>query len=127
MSWEKGLEVELKETNTDDPYELIAKGKYGRASDLRRNLTYVHLSGRLANLLLMKSEQVKNILGTKGHTIIKKLEKYTANCHFGVVLATPDDIGYRPSHRDEQAYRARQNVVLELGCFFQNPVAPMLP
>jgi superfamily II DNA or RNA helicase len=41
----------LKETNTDDPYELIAKGKYGRASDLRRNLTYVHLSGRLANLL----------------------------------------------------------------------------
>lgn len=42
---------ELKEANTDDPYELIAKGKYGRASDLRRNLTYVHLSGRLANLL----------------------------------------------------------------------------
>jgi len=42
---------EIKEINIDDPYELISKGKYGRASDLRRNLTYVHLSGRLANLL----------------------------------------------------------------------------
>lgn len=54
-------------------------------------------------------------LPSEGQTIIEKLEKYTANCHFAVVLATPDDIGYRANHPDEQAYRARQNVVLELG------------
>ena len=36
---------------SDDPYELLSQGKYGRAADFRRNLTYVHLSGRLANLL----------------------------------------------------------------------------
>lgn len=54
-------------------------------------------------------------LPSEGQTIIEKLEKYTAHCHFGVVLATPDDIGYRANHPDEQAYRARQNVVLELG------------
>lgn len=54
-------------------------------------------------------------LPSEGQTIIEKLEKYTANCHFGVVLATPDDIGYRANHPDEQAYRAGQNVVLELG------------
>jgi len=32
-----------------------------------------------------------------------------------VVLATPDDEGYRVGHEDEKAFRARQNVVMELG------------
>jgi predicted nucleotide-binding protein len=31
------------------------------------------------------------------------------------VLATPDDEGHRANHPDEKVYRARQNVVLELG------------
>ena len=35
----------------DDPFTLASKGRYGRAGNLRRNLTYVHLSGRLANLV----------------------------------------------------------------------------
>ena len=34
---------------------------------------------------------------------------------FAIVLATPDDEGYRMGHPDEKAYRARQNVVLEMG------------
>jgi len=34
-----------------DPFALAHEGRYGRAGDLRRNLTYVHLSGRLANLV----------------------------------------------------------------------------
>ena len=34
-----------------DPFALARKGRYGRAGNLRRNLTYVHLSGRLANLV----------------------------------------------------------------------------
>lgn len=34
-----------------EPFALVEKGRYGRAGDLRRNLTYVHLSGRLANLV----------------------------------------------------------------------------
>jgi predicted nucleotide-binding protein len=54
-------------------------------------------------------------LPSEGKTIIEKLEKHTADCQFAVVLATPDDVGYRDGHPDEQAYRARQNVVLELG------------
>lgn len=54
-------------------------------------------------------------LPSEGQTIIEKLEKYTSGAQFGVVLATPDDIGYRASHPDEKAFRARQNVVLELG------------
>lgn len=36
---------------SDDIFELIRDGRYGRADDLRRLLTHVHLSGRLANVV----------------------------------------------------------------------------
>jgi predicted nucleotide-binding protein len=54
-------------------------------------------------------------LPTEGQTVIEKLEAAMADADFGVVLATPDDEGHRVAHPDEKAYRARQNVVLELG------------
>jgi predicted nucleotide-binding protein len=54
-------------------------------------------------------------LPTEGQTVIEKLESAMADASFGVVLATPDDEGYRANRPDEKAYRARQNVVLELG------------
>lgn len=54
-------------------------------------------------------------LPSEGQTIIEKLEKYTAEVKFAVVLATPDDQGNKAGREDEKAYRARQNVVLELG------------
>ncbi len=54
-------------------------------------------------------------LPSEGQTIIEKLEKYTSEANFAVVLATPDDVGYRSGHEDEKTSRARQNVVLELG------------
>src|SRR3990172_5825873 len=54
-------------------------------------------------------------LPTEGQTVIEKLEGAIAEADFGVVLATPDDEGYRANRPDEKAYRARQNVVLELG------------
>jgi superfamily II DNA or RNA helicase len=34
-----------------DPVELLASGKLGRVADLRRNLTHIRLSGKLANLI----------------------------------------------------------------------------
>lgn len=46
---------------------------------------------------------------------LRILSETTAEASFGVVLATPDDEGYRANRPDEKAYRARQNVVLELG------------
>ena len=54
-------------------------------------------------------------LPSQGQTIIEKLEQYANRVGYAVVLATPDDEGYRMGHPDEQASRARQNVVLELG------------
>lgn len=55
-------------------------------------------------------------LPSEGQTLIEKLEKYSNNdVSFAVVLATPDDLGHRKDHDDERKYRARQNVILELG------------
>ncbi|MBB6328871.1 putative nucleotide-binding protein [Algoriphagus iocasae] len=54
-------------------------------------------------------------LPSEGKTIIEKLENYTERASFCIVLATPDDEGHRKDHPEEKAYRARQNVVLELG------------
>lgn len=54
-------------------------------------------------------------LPTEGQTVIEKLESAINDAEFGVVLATPDDEGHRAGHGDEKAFRARQNVVLEMG------------
>jgi predicted nucleotide-binding protein len=54
-------------------------------------------------------------LPSGGQTIIEKLESVRSQATFAVVLATPDDEGHRIGHPDENAYRTRQNVVLELG------------
>ena len=54
-------------------------------------------------------------LTSGGQTTIEKLERVRADAGFAVVVATPDDEGHRAEHPDEKAFRARQNVVLELG------------
>jgi predicted nucleotide-binding protein len=56
-------------------------------------------------------------LPSEGQTLIEKLEKYTSaqEVRFAVVLATPDDEGFAKGKEDERKFRARQNVVLELG------------
>jgi predicted nucleotide-binding protein len=54
-------------------------------------------------------------LTSGGQTIIEKLESVRRDANFAVVLATPDDEGHRKDHAEEKAFRARQNVVLELG------------
>ena len=56
-------------------------------------------------------------LPAAGDTIIEKLEHYlgeTGNVGFACVLLTPDDVG-RSVSADDDKYRARQNVILELG------------
>jgi len=57
-------------------------------------------------------------LPAAGDTIIEKLEDYIGQrgkAAYGCVLVTPDDEGYKVGEVDKKKYRARQNVVLELG------------
>ena len=55
---------------------------------------------------------------TAGDTIIEKSERYLGehgNVGFACVLLTPDDEGHPAGEPDHKRYRARQNVVLEMG------------
>ena len=81
---------------------------YGHDTTARTELEAMLRRWKLEPLILDQ-------LPSEGQTIIEKLEKYASEVKFAVVLATPDDEGYRAGHEDEKAFRARQNVVMELG------------
>ena len=44
-------QLEIIPEDLEDPIVLFEQGKFGRARDLRGNLTYIRLNGRLANLI----------------------------------------------------------------------------
>ena len=53
----------------------------------------------------------------KGRTIIEKFEDYT-DVNFAIVLLSPDDIAYpKNKSSEDKKFRARQNVIFELGFF----------
>ncbi len=111
----KGLLGKESSKKVDAGSQAIAPGSnnkvfvvYGHDPQCRASLDAMLRRWGLEPLILDQ-------LPSEGQTIIEKLEKHTADCQFAVVLATPDDVGHRVNHPDEQAFRARQNVVLELG------------
>jgi predicted nucleotide-binding protein len=53
----------------------------------------------------------------RNKTIIEKFEKYS-DVDFAIILLSPDDFAYRNGESpSEGKFRARQNVILELGYF----------
>jgi predicted nucleotide-binding protein len=52
-----------------------------------------------------------------GKTIIEKFEYYASQCAFAIVLLTPDDQTAPSNSSVEGKWRARQNVIMELGWF----------
>jgi len=99
-------EHQPKAITTSNPDQVFVV--YGHDGDARNQLEVMLRRWKLEPLILDQ-------LPSEGATVIEKLEKYTANVGFAVVLATPDDEGHRTGHPDEKTHRARQNVVLELG------------
>jgi hypothetical protein len=49
-SWQPDYELEPIE-EPEDWYQLLERGRFGRVGDLRRGMTHITLSGRLANML----------------------------------------------------------------------------
>jgi hypothetical protein len=49
--------LEIIDQIEEDPYVLIQKGKFARASDLRRCLTHIQLSGKLANMVYCRESK----------------------------------------------------------------------
>ena len=81
---------------------------YGRDLDSRNDLVQMLQSWNVEALAI-------DSLPVQGRTVIEQLEHYIPQTNFGIILATPDDIGYLAGCESEAKYRARQNVVLELG------------
>ena len=81
---------------------------YGHDEDAKRDTENLLRKWRLEPLLLDQKP-------SGGNTIIENLERYTGEARYAIVLATPDDEGYRACRPKEKSFRARQNVVLELG------------
>lgn len=50
-TFQPDYELEVIDNDNSDWDHLINEGRFGRVRDLRRNLTHIHLSGRLANLV----------------------------------------------------------------------------
>ena len=80
---------------------------YGHDTESREQLELILRRLRLEPIVLQN-------LPTAGDTLIEKLEALTS-ADFACVLLTPDDEGYPRGKPDEKKFRARQNVVLELG------------
>lgn len=82
---------------------------HGHDDELRAKVQVVLNHGGLEDIVL--SEQADD-----GKTIIEKLEKYSSDVAYAVILYTACDIG-RDKNLDESCnqYRARQNVVFEHG------------
>ena len=95
----------------------IAERENTPASTLCGGEQFVDCSGLLWGSLLkwgLESVMIDQEQ-SNGKTIIECLEKYIADCCSGIVLLTPDDIGYLKGDESNKRNRPRQNVVLEFG------------
>ena len=112
----------LTGTPTNASSGVIAKGK---AKDVRNVfVVYGHdttsrteLEGMLRRWGL--NPLILDQIPSGGMTIIEKLESIKETASYAVILSTPDDEGHRANVPTEKAFRARQNVVLELGMMLQ--------
>ena len=50
-SWAPEYSLEIAHQESEDAFELLRKKRFGRINDLRRNLTFIQLSGKLANVV----------------------------------------------------------------------------
>lgn len=104
----KTLKIALDEymKELDDSKIFIV---YGHDKSSRDNLELMLRKWGLKPVIL------EEVVTVGSQTIIEKLEEQIHGCSYGIVIATPDDIGGSASKPDELYYRVRQNVVLELG------------
>ncbi len=117
--WDKGT-VNCQGKNVSEIEKLLSAPTTGIPQNNKVFVVYGHDKNARTQLEAMLRRWdleplILDQLPSDGSTIMEKLEKYTNQADFGIVLATPDDIGYAKDSEDRKKYRVRQNVVLELG------------
>lgn len=104
-----------------DEVKAILEGRTAISTNRKIFVVYGHdeISRTQLEALLRRWDLEPIILdqqASAGQTIIEKLEEYTADVGYAIVLATPDDEGKAKTEATTKS-RVRQNVVLELGMF----------
>lgn len=117
--WDKGT-VNCQGKNSDQILAILADSIVPANPDRKVFVVYGHDNNARTQLEAMLRRWdleplILDQLISSGQTIIEKLEEYTQQVNFGIVLATPDDVGYPRNDESKKQYRVRQNVILELG------------
>ena len=104
-----------------DEVKAILEGRTAISTNRKIFVVYGHdeISRTQLEALLRRWDLEPIILdqqASAGQTIIEKLEEYTADVGYAIILATPDDEGKAKTEATAKS-RVRQNVVLELGMF----------
>ncbi len=71
----------------------------------------------LQNILHLPEPVILHEQPNRGLSIMEKFEKYALSADLIFVLLTPDDTYADPEANDDVKYRARQNVIFEMGYF----------
>lgn len=116
---------------TNDEYDFIPMNKEIKPVEIQsapitksKKVFIVHghdgeVKYRTANFLRQHGFDpiILHLKASRNRTIIEKLEKYTGDVGYGIVLYTPDDLGQvKPkASNGELDNRARQNVIFEHG------------
>jgi len=117
------LNVMLEDLNLTDALDLSEKSE-NINSELSKNIFIVHGHNeemKQSSARFIEKIDLKPIIlheqPNKGKTIIEKFNDYS-NVSFAVILLSADDIAFRKNDKIENAsFRARQNVIFELGFF----------
>jgi predicted nucleotide-binding protein len=112
----KGVKTATTKAPPSQPAVVSKPGKdvfivYGRDTEARDGLELILRRMGMNPIILSQ-------LPASGDTLIEKLEPYIGQkgtVGYACVLVTPDDEGYIAGAPDQKKYRARQNVVMELG------------
>jgi predicted nucleotide-binding protein len=80
-------------------------------------ITKLELKNYLQNTLKLPEPIILHEKPNHGKTIIEKFEEHASKSTMAFVLLTPDDKILSSTTNKEDLYRARQNVILELGYF----------
>lgn len=119
-----GIKDVLEGGGTGTPASRKVFVVYGHDTKARTDLEAMLRRWQLDPIILPQ-------LTNEGETLIEKLERAMSDAVFAVVLVTPDDEGHPKEIPSEKKYRARQNVVLELGMMLRGlgrkKVAILLP
>lgn len=111
-TYEDRVDVNIKKTNltknTNNNSKIFIV--HGHDNEMKEAVARVITQLELDPIILHEKPN-------KGRTIIEKFEDYS-DVGYAIILLSPDDLAYPKDKKPEDAkYRARQNVILELGYF----------